>query len=193
MRDFYYDPEFAHQLLAFSVEATIPFVREVAKLGAGINIVEPVSSGSLISPAQFREFAFPYIKRLVTEIRKVAKPPSLHICGNTRKVWKEMVATGAGSLSLDNVIDLEDAKREVGAEIAISGNIRPSDTMFLGTPATVEANVKECLRKAYDSPKGYILALGCALPLRTPPENIHALVASAKKFGRYPYDPDVFA
>jgi uroporphyrinogen decarboxylase len=103
-----------------------------------------------------------------------------------------MVETGAGSLSLDNVIDLEAAKRTVGNRVMISGNVRPSETMLFGTPATVEANVKECLRKAHDSPKGYILALGCALPIRTPPENIHALVRAAKKFGHYPYDTALF-
>jgi uroporphyrinogen decarboxylase len=193
MRDLYYDPEFAHQLLSFSVEATVPFVKEVAKLGAGIGIVDPVSSGSLLSAAQFREFAFPYTKRLIDEIKKVGRPPALHICGNTSKIWNEMVETGAGSLSLDNVIDLEAAKRAVGDRIAISGNIRPSETMLFGTPALVEENVRECLRKAYDSPKGYILALGCALPIHTPPENIHALVAAAKRFGRYPYDPELFS
>ncbi len=192
MRDLYNDPEFAHRLLDFSVEATLPFVREVAKLGAGIGIVDPVSSGSLISAGQFRQFAFPYTKRLIDEIRKVTKPPSLHICGNTSKIWNEMVETGAGSLSLDNVIDLEAAKRTVGNRVMISGNVRPSETMLFGTPATVEANVKECLRKAHDSPKGYILALGCALPIRTPPENIHALVRAAKKFGHYPYDTALF-
>lgn len=192
MRDLYYDPEFAHRLLSFSVEATVPFVREVVKLGAGIGIVDPVSSGSLLSAAQFRQFAFPYTKRLVEEIGKVGAPPALHICGNTSRIWNDMVETGAGSLSLDNVIDLEEAKKAVGDRITISGNIRPSETMLFGTPATVEENVKECLRKAYDSPKGFLLALGCALPIRTPPENIHALVRAAKKFGRYPYDPELF-
>jgi len=192
MRDLYNDPEFAHRLLSFSVEATLPFVREVAKLGAGIGIVDPVSSGSLISASQFQQFAFPYTKSLIDEIRKVAKPPTLHICGNTSKIWNEMVEAGPGALSLDNVIDLEAAKRAVGDRVVISGNVRPSETMLFGTPALVEENVKECLRKAYDSPKGYILALGCALPIRTPPENIHALVGAAKRLGRYPYDPELF-
>jgi len=90
-------------------------------------------------------------------------------------------------------VDLEFAKQEVGHKIQICGNIRPAETMYLGTPETVEENVKECLRKGYDSPKGYILAMGCELPIKTPPENVHALSAAVRKYGRYPYNPELFA
>lgn len=48
--------------------------------------------------------------------------------------------------------------------------------MLLGMPADVEDNVKECIGKEADSKKGYIMALGCGMPLQTPPENITALV-----------------
>jgi uroporphyrinogen decarboxylase len=64
--------------------------------------------------------------------------------------------------------------------------------MLLGTPLDVEQDVKECLRKTYDNPKGYVLSLGCGLPYDAPPENIHALVEAARKFGKYPLDPERF-
>lgn len=104
-----------------------------------------------------------------------------------------MADTGARSLSLDNAVDLEFAKQSVGHRVRISGNILPTETMVLGTPDTVEENVKENLRKAHDSPRGYLLRMGCGLPINTRPENLHALVASARKYGRYPYDPALFA
>jgi uroporphyrinogen decarboxylase len=90
-------------------------------------------------------------------------------------------------------MDLEEAKQAVGERITLVGNVKPTETMYLGTPADVERDAKECLKKAYDTPKGYILALGCGLPNGTPPENIHALLNSARKFGQYPLDPDNFA
>jgi uroporphyrinogen decarboxylase len=103
-----------------------------------------------------------------------------------------MADTGAGVLSLDNVIDLAEAKAAVGDRIIVSGNVRPTETMFLGTPETVEENVKECLRKAWDSPKGFILSVGCGMPITTPPDNVHALVSAARRYGQYPYDPGLF-
>lgn len=193
MRDLYKHPEFAHRLLRLSVDSIIAFVKEAIKLDVSISIAEPTASGSLISPKQFREFAFPYLKELVDFIKSAGKPaPSLHICGNTKCIWKEMTDTGAGMLSIDNQVDLAEAKRAVGERVVLVGNIKPTETMYLGKPADVEENVRECLKKAYDSPKGYILALGCGLPIPTPPENIHTLKQAARKFGQYPLNPENF-
>ncbi|HBC91742.1 MAG TPA: uroporphyrinogen decarboxylase [Pelotomaculum sp.] len=194
LRDLYYHPEFAHELLRFALDSTIPLIKEAAKLGVKFGIVDPVSSGSLISPKQYREFAFPYQKEMIHAMKEAAgSPPMLHICGNTKKIWLDMAATGAGALSLDNVVDLAEAKQAVGDRIVLTGNIRPTETMYLGTPDVVAENVKECLRKAYDSPKGFILAMGCGLPIDTPPENLHALLGAARKYGRYPLNPEYFS
>ncbi|HBC91733.1 MAG TPA: uroporphyrinogen decarboxylase, partial [Pelotomaculum sp.] len=67
------------------------------------------------------------------------------------------------------------------------------DAMYLGTPEDVVEDVKQGLRQAYDNPKGYIVQMGCGLPINTPPENIHALVGAVRKYGRYPLNPELFS
>ncbi|HEX9063339.1 MAG TPA: uroporphyrinogen decarboxylase family protein, partial [Clostridia bacterium] len=182
-----------HKLLQHVNNCTIEFIKEVSKLGVSIGIGDPTASGSLISPRQFREFAYPYLKELTDVITEYGAPaPQLHICGNTKKIWHLMADTGAGALSLDDVIDIEDAKKEVGDRIVLVGNVRPTMTMYLGTSEDVVENVKENLRKAYDSKKGYILSLGCGLPIKTKPENVHAFIDAARKYGRYPLNPENF-
>jgi uroporphyrinogen decarboxylase len=57
--------------------------------------------------------------------------------------------------------------------------------MALGTPADVRQNVIECLRKGVGNPKGFILGLGCALPINTPIQNIHTLMSAAREYGRW--------
>lgn len=193
MRDLYQRPDFVHDLLDLCVRSSIPLLREVSKRGAGIVIVDPVSSSSLISPGQFRKFSLPYLKQLIGAIREFAPPPVLHICGDTRKVLADMAESGAGGLSLDNAIDLEVAKREVGSRVLLIGNVNPAESMYRGTPETVRLDVKNCLKKAYDSPRGFLLALGCELPIRTPPENVHAFVDAARRYGAYPFNPELFA
>jgi uroporphyrinogen decarboxylase len=192
MKDLYLRPEFVHELLDLCVKSTIPLLQEVAKRGAGIVIVDPVSSGSLISPGFFRTFSLPYLKQLIVAIGEFAKPPVLHICGDTRKILGDMADTGAGGLSLDNAIDLDEAKREVGSRVMIIGNVSPAESMFRGTPELVRLDVRNCLKKAHDSPKGYLLGLGCELPIKTPPENVHALIDAARTYGAYPYDSELF-
>ncbi|MGA2141767.1 MAG: uroporphyrinogen decarboxylase family protein [Brevinematales bacterium] len=193
MKDIYRSPEFVHRLLRLSTDATISYVKEAAKSGVYFSIADPTASGTLIREDHFEEFALPYLKELTGAIiKETSSAPQLHICGNTKKLWKHMAETGAGALSLDDQIDLEEAKYAVGDRITLVGNIRPTATMYSGKPEDVINNAKDCLRKAYDNPGGYILALGCGLPIDTPPENIHALVYSARKYGSYPLDPSLF-
>lgn len=191
MRDLRRNPEFVHRLMKFAVDSTIPFVLEAIKLGARVGIAEPVASGTLISRNQFLEFVAPYLKDLVSVIkRECGVAPSLHICGNSKRIWEDMVECGFGTLSLDDEIDIAEARHAVGDRAALVGNIRPTTTMALGTPEDVRKNVIECIIKGVGNPKGYILGLGCALPINTPLENIHALVAAAREYGRWPIDPE---
>ncbi len=193
LRDLHRDPEFVHRLLRLATDSIISFAGAAVPVGVRIGLADPTASGTLISPRQFKEFALPYLNEVVAGITKIAgAPPSLHICGNTRKIWREMADTGASVLSLDDMVDLEEAKEAVGERVVLLGNIRPTAVMFQGTADDVRDNARECLAKAWDSPKGYILGLGCGLPIDTPPENILALVDAARTFGRWPLDRDRF-
>lgn len=75
LRDLRRDPDFIHRLLRFATDSIIPFARAVIGMGARIGLAEPVASGTLISPAQFREFALPYLKELIAVIAEVAGAP----------------------------------------------------------------------------------------------------------------------
>lgn len=190
LRDLRRNPSFAHQLLRLATDSVIAFARAAAAIGGRIGLADPTASGTLISPALFREFAQPYLKETMAAVTSaVGSPPPLHVCGNTSRIWQEMADTGAGVLSLDDEVDLAEAKAAVGHRVTLLGNVRPTASMVLGTPAEVRANVRECLAKGHDSPKGYILGLGCALPINTPPENVHALMAAARDYGQWPLEP----
>lgn len=190
LKDLYRRPEWVHRLLALVTESALNYIDAVAELGLKTSISEPMASGSLISPAHFREFVVPYLK-LYTEriIKHSGSGPHLHICGDTRHIWQDMAETGAAAISLDDMIDLAAAKDAVGDRVVIAGNVHPVETMLLGSPAQVEAEVRECLRKAYDSPRGFIVCPGCALPLHTPAENVHAFAAAVRRYARCPIDP----
>lgn len=190
LKDFYRRPEWVHRLLALVTESALNYIDAVAGLGLKTGISEPMASSSLISPAHFREFVAPYLKLYTKRIKKHSgSGPHLHICGDTRRIWQEMVETGAAAISLDEMVDLAAAKDAVGGRVVIAGNVRPVETMLLGNPSRVEAEVRECLRKAYDSPRGFIVCPGCALPLHTPAENVKAFAAAVRRYARCPIDP----
>jgi uroporphyrinogen decarboxylase len=194
LKDLRKNPEFAHRLLRIASASIIRFGRAALDRGARIGLADPTASGTMISSPLFREFALPYLNEVCTALKEYSGfAPSLHICGNTARIWQEMADTGASVLSLDDAVDIGQAKQQVGDRVALLGNVRPTASMFLGTPDDVAANARECLSKGWDTPKGYILGLGCGLPIDTPPENIDALVNAARLYGRWPLNPELFA
>jgi uroporphyrinogen decarboxylase len=140
-------------------------------------------STTVISPRQFKEFGFPYLKRLVDFLHQNGKPVTLHICGKTGPIWQAMADTGADCISIDNAADLAEAKTAVGHRVRLMGNIPPSEIVLEGTPAQVRAAVRQCVRKAWDNPKGFIVASGCSLPVETPFENIDAMLDAVREIG----------
>ena len=182
-RDIRRNPTLAHELLRKSLAVALDFTDAVIEAGGVPVVVDPVATGSILSPTQFEEFAAPYIAPLMGRIKEKGLPAMLHICGKTHMLLEQMADTGADVLSLD-VVDLAEARARVGSRVTLMGNVRPAQTLLNGTPAEVEAEARECLEKALGSPKGFILSSGCEVPLHTPSANIDALMAAARKFGR---------
>ena len=75
------------------------------------------------------------------------------------------------------------ARSKVKEDIVLMGNLNPSDPMCIGTPEKVREQAEAVIRSTKG--KGIILSSGCALGANTKPENMEALVASAKEFGSY--------
>jgi uroporphyrinogen decarboxylase len=90
-------------------------------------------------------------------------------------------------------MDMGEVKETVGDRIAVVGNVNPSATMLLGSPDDVRADLRECFRKAWDTPAGYVPSFGCGLPIDTPDENLLALFDELDKVGNFPLDPANFA
>jgi MtaA/CmuA family methyltransferase len=172
--------EDAHALLAYGTEAALQFLRFMAATGADmVSNGDSPAGPELISPAMYAEFAEPYEKRLVDEAHALGRPYALHICGNTTRILEAMLATGADALELDYKTDVRTARDALKGRAVFIGNIDPSGVLALGTPALVEAKVRELLKVFADVP-GFILNAGCAIPAETPPANLRALIEAAR-------------
>ena len=182
-------PKKVHTLMEIVAESNNRYIEEVAKLGISIGFADPVSSTSLISPKQFREFSLPALQKNVNKIKeKTGSSPGIHICGKSREIWEDVVSTGISNFSIDNVEDLEEAKKIMGDRVVITGNVPPVDVLYAGTKEDIFKSVKQCIRKGYDSKKGYILSTGCQIPMHTSMENIEMFMEAGKLYGKYPMD-----
>lgn len=186
VRDLHKNKEWVHQLLELCTEAGIAFIDEILKRKSLPIVVEPIGTGSLISPRHFQEFVTPYLKRMADHIHANGGglPAVLHICGNCRPNFKPMLEADWDIWSIDAPVDIAEVRAAAGHRVCLVGNVNTT-TLLKGTPEQVDAESREICHKAMGSGCGFILGSGCEIPLETPPENIDALIQAARKYGRF--------
>ena len=185
-------PEKVHILMNIVAQSNNKYIEEVAKLDLSIDFADPMSSSNLINPKLFREFSLPYLKINIDKIKETTgKAPGIHICGKSKKLWQDVVEAGISNFSIDNVEDLEEAKEIMGDKVVITGNVPPVDVVYSGSRDDINKSVKECIRKAHNSPKGFVLSTGCQIPMNTPIEKVEMFMEAGRKYGKYPINLDL--
>lgn len=171
-----------HQLLDFCRKVSEIYVAAQIEQGAHASSIGDSPSGpDVISPQYYRDYAYPYVKKLVSSIKKKDITLAYHICGNSTPIISDMVSTGAAIIEIDQKADQLVSKSAAAGKATLLGPIDPSEVMAHGTPELVMEKCNEALENL--SPGGgFILGPGCALPPDTPDENIDAMMEAAKKF-----------
>ena len=168
LRDLRKEPEQVNRLLRLVTDSMKNCVDMIAPYADGLRMADPVASPALISPKYFRELVYPYLVEIMEYAdEKIGQKPSLHICGNTRKVWNYFREMPIRAISLDNIVDLEEAKQELGDRVTIVGNIPPVECLLQGSEEELRKEIRREIQKAEGSPKGYISASGCDVPYQT--------------------------
>lgn len=177
--------EGVHRLLRLTTD----FLKAMADRFASVGdihymIFEPVASGSLLSPKQFEEFAFPYLEEIISYLKGKSEEVNLHICGNTTKSLPLIAQTGADFFSLDQEVDIAEAVDLVGGQIGLMGNVDPTTRYLQGTPEEMRQAVKACFAAGRKSERGFRICSGCGVPYATPEENMTAYIEAACEFGQ---------
>jgi len=185
VKDLYKNRAWVHELQELCCQAGIAFIDEILARKALPIIVEPIGSGSLVSPRHFREFVAPYLKRMADHIHANGGglPAALHICGKTKPNLEAMLEADFDLWSLD-AVDLGEVREIAGHRATLIGNVSPAN-MLKNNPDEIDAEARLICAEAMGNPRGFILGSGCELPINTPPENIDALINAARKYGRF--------
>jgi len=177
------NPDAVHRLCELALESALRYAEAIMAVGCVPSLTDPMSSNTVIGPRQFREFAQPYLKRLIDFIHGHGKSVTLHICGKTERIWRDMADAGADCISIDNDVSLSAATAAVGDRVRLMGNVHPSEVMLQGAPADVRQAVFDCVAQAGDNPRGFVVASGCSLPTETPFDNIRAMLDATREIG----------
>ncbi len=157
------EPGKVHLALRRRQEIAMRQAEELCRAGARfIWIGEGMASGSLISPAAYREFVLPYERELAGHIRRLGALSVLHICGNTTAMLEAIAETGADGCDVDSPTDWKAAVSVLGKSMCVKGNVNP--LFFLpGNLHLLPAACVEALRVAAGL-QGFILSTGCLVP-----------------------------
>ncbi len=171
------DPPFVEALMERAREYGEAYARGLAAAGADM-LSGGDSPAGLIGPENYRRLAFPQEESLIQNLKRLTgKPVSLHICGNALPLLSPMAQSGADVLELDHEVNLREACRVVGPEIAIWGNLDPVSLLAQGTPPAVAAAARQAVAAARaEHHARFVLSSGCTLAMETPFENLDALL-----------------
>jgi len=80
--------------------------------------------------------------------------------------------------------DLADLKRRYGGRLVLKGNLHTTDVVLRGTPETVAAAARRAIDDAAEGGR-FILSTGDQCGRDTPDDNLLAMIATAREYGRY--------
>ncbi len=181
------DREKVHKLLEWGTKSAIAWsVAQIRRGCDAIKISSPWVGAGLISPEDYKEFVVPYETELAKAVRAEGGFIYTHTCGAISDRLEDMMSCGINGLEcldpppLGNV-ELSDAVQRTRGRIFIKGNIDSVNTLLNKTPEGVQADVKRIVETGAPG-GGYICSSACSVAPYVKPENIQAMVETARAF-----------
>lgn len=166
-------PAFVHALLERLTQALIPYLLMQLRSGADAVQLFDTWAGEL-SPAEFRRFALPYVKRIARAVKEEGAPLIYYVNGSGGLI-EAMSESEAAVLGIDWRVDLGEARRRSQGRFPLQGNLDPH--WLFAEPGEIRSAVLELRRGQKGAP--HILNLGHGIFPDTPLAGMEAFVAAA--------------
>lgn len=166
------NPEKIRPYYDLAVRVGAEYARRQAEAGADAICVEDMAASlDLTSPGLYQTVILPAQQQLVAAIDV---PVVLHVCGGNTRILDLLTRTGAEALSLEAKTDLAEA---VTRGACVVGGVPPMEVLL-------REGVDEVCRSTLESLGAgvHVVAPGCAIPLRTPDENLLEMARVARSW-----------
>ncbi|KPJ58364.1 MAG: hypothetical protein AMJ42_03415 [Deltaproteobacteria bacterium DG_8] len=168
----YSDPRTLHGLLSKLTEMYMQFIPLQVDAGADVMMILDLKAPAALSPENYQEFSFPYLKKLVSAIKSKGIP-ILFASDGTSFLYSPLADLGIDVIGLDWTIDMKDAIRRLGGKQVVQGNLEPY--CLFAPDEVIEKRVKEIIEAGKAAP-AHIFSLGGWVVLNTPFEKVKFLV-----------------
>lgn len=182
------NPKLLHKLLDILAESVSAHLNGQIESGAQAVMIFD-TWGGMLDTVNYEAFSLYYIKQIISGLKnnynKINIPVILFTKGG--KHWLEqMVTTGCDALGVDWEISLQEARKRVGATVAVQGNMNPS--CLLTTPDIIRDEVARVL-ESFGNGSGHVFNLGHGITPDVPPEHVAVLVDAVHEMSK-PYHAD---
>ena len=155
----------------------IQIIKIYRAAGADYITVREMGAGpDILSPRMFESLVRPPLKKIFDGIES---PKVLHICGDTNAIVDQMVLCGADAISVEKKNNVVETRKKLGPEVLIFGELDAYGVLSMGKPDDVDKAVKEAIDRGVNA-----IWPGCDLWPVVPKENMEALMAAARKYGK---------
>jgi uroporphyrinogen decarboxylase len=173
----YTAPALYHRLMGKITDCTVGYLKAQAAAGAqALQIFD--SWAGVLAPCDFEEFALPYVKTIIAELKKSTDVPIIYFANNGATLLELSLESGADVLGLDWRLPLDVAVRRVNGKVALQGNLDPCALLL--PPAKLEERVGRILQQAKGA-RGHIFNLGHGILPEIPPEQAKIMVEAVHR------------
>lgn len=171
----YTQPDAMHAMLSVLADSVAAYLN--AQIEAGAQAVQIFDTwGGVLSAAAYEEYSLAYMRRIIGQLKREHNGESIPVIVFTKNggLWLNTIAEcGADCIGLDWTMDIGAARRQVGANIALQGNMDPA--ILRASPERIRQEVGQILA-AHGPQPGHVFNLGHGITPDINPEHAKAFI-----------------
>lgn len=173
----YSEPATLHLLLDRLADAVTVYLN--AQIAAGAQAVQVFDTwGGVLSDIAYREFSLHYMQKIVSGLireQNGRRVPCILFTKNGGLWLEHIAASGCDAVGLDWTVNIGDARRRIGTQVALQGNLDPG--ALNGAPNIIRAEVGRILAD-FGHGSGHVFNLGHGITPGIDPEHAGAMIAA---------------
>ena len=179
----YARPDLLHRILEVNALAVIDYLNAQIEAGAQAVMIFDTWGGTL-NHAAYGEFSLAYSRRVISGLTREAegrRVPCILFTKGGGPWLEDIAASGCDAVGLDWTVNPAEARRRIGARVALQGNLDPM--ALFAPPDAVRAEVRRTL-DAFGPAPGHVFNLGHGISQFTPVDAVVALVDEVRTYSR---------